>query len=77
VLETNRLTAEAQDKNIILKDELKKLRKKMKDEHEARHKAFIEADEKEGALRESITNLLSKFPSIGETEVFWLLVSRK
>jgi hypothetical protein len=33
----------------------------MKDDQEARHMAFIEADEKEGALRESITNLLSKF----------------
>jgi hypothetical protein len=45
------LTSKAQNENIILKDELKKLRKKMKDEQEARHKAFIETDEKEGALR--------------------------
>jgi hypothetical protein len=36
----------------------------MKDEQEARRKAFIEADEKEGVLRESITSLLSKFSSI-------------
>jgi hypothetical protein len=32
-----------------------------KDDQEARQKAFMEADEKEGALRESIENLLSKF----------------
>jgi hypothetical protein len=38
-----------------------KLKKKMKDDQEARHKAFIEADEKEGALRESIENLWSNF----------------
>jgi predicted nucleic acid-binding Zn-ribbon protein len=63
VLEANKLAAEAQSENICLKDELRKLKKKMKDEQEARHKAFIEADEKEGALRESIASLLSKFPS--------------
>ncbi|KAK1645251.1 hypothetical protein QYE76_063056 [Lolium multiflorum] len=59
VLEANRLGAEAQSENTCLKDELKKLKKKMKDEQEARHKAFVEADEKEGALRESIGNFLS------------------
>jgi predicted nucleic acid-binding Zn-ribbon protein len=61
VLEANRLAAEVQGENTCLKGELKKLKKKMKDDQEARHKAFIEADEKEGSLRESITNLLSKF----------------
>ncbi|KAK1650649.1 hypothetical protein QYE76_068454 [Lolium multiflorum] len=59
VLEANRLTADAQNENILLKDELKKLKKKMKDEQEARREAAIVADEKEGALRESITNLLN------------------
>lgn len=63
VLEANRLAAEAQSENTCLKDELKKLKKKMKEEQEARHKAFVEADEKEGALRESIENLLSKISS--------------
>jgi predicted nucleic acid-binding Zn-ribbon protein len=63
VLEANKLAAEAQSENTCLKDELTKLKKKMKDDQEARHKAFIEADEKEGALQESITNLLSKFSS--------------
>jgi predicted nucleic acid-binding Zn-ribbon protein len=64
VLEANRLTAKVQNENTLLKDELKKLKKKMKDEKEARREAFIIADEKEGVLRESITNLLSKFPFI-------------
>ncbi|KAK1602267.1 hypothetical protein QYE76_037708 [Lolium multiflorum] len=59
VLEANRLTAKVQNENTLLKDELKKLKKKMKDEKEARREAFIIADEKEGVLRESITNLLS------------------
>ncbi|KAM0872464.1 hypothetical protein ACQ4PT_038708 [Festuca glaucescens] len=59
VLEANRLTAEAQNENTLLKDELKKLNKKMKDEQEARCEAAIVADEKEGALRESIANLLN------------------
>ncbi|KAK1664987.1 hypothetical protein QYE76_053146 [Lolium multiflorum] len=35
VLEANRLTADAQNENILLKDELKKLKKRMKDEQEA------------------------------------------
>ncbi|KAK1695754.1 hypothetical protein QYE76_012451 [Lolium multiflorum] len=61
VLEANKHTANVQNENILLKDELKKLKKKMKDEHDARREAAIAADKKEGALRESITNLLSKF----------------
>ncbi|KAK1618389.1 hypothetical protein QYE76_023906 [Lolium multiflorum] len=59
VLEANKLTADAQNENILLKDELKKLKQKMKDEHDARREAAVTADKKEGALRESITNLLS------------------
>ncbi|KAK1617227.1 hypothetical protein QYE76_022744 [Lolium multiflorum] len=61
VLEANRLTADAQNEKILLKDELKKLKKKMKDEQEARREAAIVADEKEGALRESVSNLLNSF----------------
>ncbi|KAK1695577.1 hypothetical protein QYE76_012274 [Lolium multiflorum] len=59
VLEANRLTSEVQNENTLLKDELKKLKKKMKDNQEARREASIIADEKEGALRDSITNFLS------------------
>jgi predicted nucleic acid-binding Zn-ribbon protein len=61
VLEASKLAAEAQNENILLKDELKKLRQKMKDEEDARREAAVAADKKEGALRESITNLLGKF----------------
>ncbi|KAK1666631.1 hypothetical protein QYE76_054790 [Lolium multiflorum] len=60
VLEANKLTAGFQNENILLKDERKKLKKKMKDEQEARREAAIAADEKEGALRESISSLLSQ-----------------
>nr|XP_051197352.1 uncharacterized protein LOC127310747 [Lolium perenne] len=59
VMEANKLAAEVQGENTCLKEELEKLKKKMKDDQEAQHKAFMEADEKEGALRESITNFLS------------------
>ena len=61
VLEANRLAADARNENTLLKDELKKLKQKMKDEEDARREAAIAADEKEGVLRESIANLLGKF----------------
>ena len=61
VLEANRLAAYARNENTLLKDELKKLKQKMKDEEDARREAAIAADEKEGVLRESIANLLGKF----------------
>jgi hypothetical protein len=50
-----------QDENSCLKKELEYLKKKMKDDQEAQRKAFMQANEKEGALRESMENLLSKF----------------
>ncbi|KAK1608276.1 hypothetical protein QYE76_031949 [Lolium multiflorum] len=59
VLEANRLATDAQNENTLLKDELKKLKQKMKDEQDARRKAAAAADEKEGVLRESIANLMS------------------
>jgi putative heme iron utilization protein len=61
VLEANRLTADTQNENILLKEELKKLKQKMKDDQDARRKAAIAADEKEGVLRESIANLMGEF----------------
>ncbi|KAK1696142.1 hypothetical protein QYE76_012839 [Lolium multiflorum] len=57
--ENAQLRKAIKNENILLKDELKKLKKKMKDEQDARREAAIAADEKEGALRESITNLLN------------------
>ncbi|XP_047050773.1 uncharacterized protein LOC124656001 [Lolium rigidum] len=59
LLEANKLASEVQSENTCLKDELTKLKKKMKDDQEAHHRALIEANEKEGAFRESIENLLN------------------
>ncbi|KAK1606384.1 hypothetical protein QYE76_030057 [Lolium multiflorum] len=61
VLEANRLASDAQNENILLKDELKKLKQKMKDEQDAKRKTAIAADEKEGILLESIANLMNSF----------------
>jgi predicted nucleic acid-binding Zn-ribbon protein len=61
VLEAKKLAAEVQGENTCLKEELEKRKKNMNDDQEAQHKAFMKADEKEAALRESIENLLSKF----------------
>ncbi|KAK1613861.1 hypothetical protein QYE76_019378 [Lolium multiflorum] len=61
VLEANKLAADARNENILLKDELKKLKQKMKDEQDARREAAIAADKQEGVLRESIANLLDSF----------------
>ncbi|KAK1649675.1 hypothetical protein QYE76_067480 [Lolium multiflorum] len=58
VLEANRLSANANNENILLKDELKKLKQLLKDEQDARREAAAAIDKKEGVLRESITNLL-------------------
>ena len=60
VLEANRLATDAKNKNVLLKEEVKKLKRQMKDEQDAKRKAAAAADEKEGVLRESITNLLGK-----------------
>ncbi|KAK1611080.1 hypothetical protein QYE76_034753 [Lolium multiflorum] len=43
VLEANKLIADAKNENILLKEELKKLKKKMKDEHDARREAVVAA----------------------------------
>ncbi|KAK1698514.1 hypothetical protein QYE76_015211 [Lolium multiflorum] len=59
VLEANRLATNAQNENTLLKDELKKLKQKMKDDQDAKRKAAAAADEKEGVLRESVANLMS------------------
>jgi hypothetical protein len=64
VQEANRLAAEARNENASLKEELKKLKKKMNEEQESKLKAFVEANKKEGALRKSIKSLLSKIFSI-------------
>ncbi|KAK1695950.1 hypothetical protein QYE76_012647 [Lolium multiflorum] len=58
VLEANRLATDAKNENVLLKEEVKKLKQQMKDEQDAKRKAAAAADEKEGVLCESITNLL-------------------
>ncbi|KAK1628999.1 hypothetical protein QYE76_003314 [Lolium multiflorum] len=60
VLEANRLAADAKNENTSLKDELKRLKRQMKDEQDAKREAAAAADKKEGVLRESITNLLEE-----------------
>ncbi|KAK1667897.1 hypothetical protein QYE76_056056 [Lolium multiflorum] len=58
VLEANKLATDSQKENTLLKEEMKKLKQKMKDDQDAKRKAAIVADEKEGVLRESIANLM-------------------
>ncbi|KAK1683763.1 hypothetical protein QYE76_044611 [Lolium multiflorum] len=58
VLEANRLATDAKNENVLLKEEVKKLKQRLKDEQDAKHAAAAVIDKKEGALRESIKNLL-------------------
>ncbi|KAK1698732.1 hypothetical protein QYE76_015429 [Lolium multiflorum] len=58
VLEANRLATDAKNENILLKEEVKKLKQRLKDEQDAKRAAAALIDKKEGALRESIKELL-------------------
>ncbi|KAK1652695.1 hypothetical protein QYE76_070500 [Lolium multiflorum] len=58
VLEANRLATDAKNENILLKEEVKKLKQRLKDEQDAKHAGAALIDKKEGALRESIKELL-------------------
>ncbi|KAK1683345.1 hypothetical protein QYE76_044193 [Lolium multiflorum] len=58
VLEANRLATDAKNENVLLKEEVKKLKQRLKDEQDAKHAAAAVIDKKEGALRESIKDLL-------------------
>ncbi|KAK1610983.1 hypothetical protein QYE76_034656 [Lolium multiflorum] len=58
VLEANRLATDAKNENALLKEELKKLKRQMKDEQDTRHTTAVAIDKKEGVLRESIKDLL-------------------
>jgi predicted nucleic acid-binding Zn-ribbon protein len=60
VLEANRLATDAQNENALLKEEVKKLKQRLKDEQDARRAAAAAVDKKEGVLRESIKDLLGK-----------------
>ncbi|KAK1683153.1 hypothetical protein QYE76_044001 [Lolium multiflorum] len=52
VLEANRLATDAKNENILLKEEVKKLKQRLKDEQDAKHAAAALIDKKEGALRD-------------------------
>ncbi|KAK1615715.1 hypothetical protein QYE76_021232 [Lolium multiflorum] len=58
VLEANRLATDAKNENVLLKEEVKKLKQQLKDEQDAKRAAAAAIDKKEGALRESIRDLL-------------------
>jgi hypothetical protein len=62
VLEANRLATDAKNENALLKEEVKRLKRQMKDEQDARRAAAAAVDEKEGVLRESVKDLLGKNP---------------
>ncbi|KAK1684192.1 hypothetical protein QYE76_045040 [Lolium multiflorum] len=57
-VEANRIDADAKSENALLKEEVKRLKRQMKDDQDARRAAAAAIDEKEGVLRESIKNLL-------------------
>ncbi|KAK1608534.1 hypothetical protein QYE76_032207 [Lolium multiflorum] len=58
VLEANRLATDAKNENLLLKEEVKKLKQRLKDEQDAKRAAAAAIDKKEGVLRESIKDLL-------------------
>ncbi|KAK1618177.1 hypothetical protein QYE76_023694 [Lolium multiflorum] len=58
VLEANRLATDAKNENVLLKEEVKKLKQQLKDEQDARRATAAAIDKKEGILRESIKDLL-------------------
>ena len=60
VLEANRLATDAKNENALLKEEVKRLKRQMKDEQDARRATAAAVDKKEGVLLESIKDLLGK-----------------
>ncbi|KAK1566056.1 hypothetical protein QYE76_017050 [Lolium multiflorum] len=60
VVEANRLAADAKSENALLKEEVSRLKRQMKDDQDARRAAAAVIDEKEGVLRESIKDLLGR-----------------
>jgi predicted nucleic acid-binding Zn-ribbon protein len=74
VLEANRLATDAKNENVLLKEEVKKLKQRLKDEQDARRAAAAVIDKKEGALRESIKDLLGKIHSSPFSVLVFLLL---
>ncbi|KAK1619944.1 hypothetical protein QYE76_025461 [Lolium multiflorum] len=59
VLEANRLATDTKNENALLKEEVKRLKRQMKDEQDARRAAAAAVDKKEGVLRESVKDLFA------------------
>ncbi|KAK1608517.1 hypothetical protein QYE76_032190 [Lolium multiflorum] len=66
VLEANRLATDAKNENVSLKEEVKRLKQRLKDEHDAKRAAAAAIDKKEGVLRESIKDLLVVASDVAE-----------
>ncbi|KAK1679880.1 hypothetical protein QYE76_040728 [Lolium multiflorum] len=57
-IEANRIAAEAKSENALLKEEVTRLKRQMKDDQDAKRAAAAAIDKKEGVLRESVKDLL-------------------
>ncbi|KAK1561628.1 hypothetical protein QYE76_017708 [Lolium multiflorum] len=57
-IEANRIAADAKSENALLKEEVTRLKRQMKDDQDARRAAAAAIDKKEGVLRESVKDLL-------------------
>ncbi|KAK1643935.1 hypothetical protein QYE76_061740 [Lolium multiflorum] len=54
----NRIAADAKSENALLKEEVTRLKRQIKDDQDARRAAAAAIDKKEGVLRESVKDLL-------------------
>ncbi|KAK1677414.1 hypothetical protein QYE76_038262 [Lolium multiflorum] len=57
-IEANRIAADAKSENALLKEEVTRLKRQIKDDQDARRAAAAAIDKKEGVLRESVKDLL-------------------
>ncbi|KAK1684679.1 hypothetical protein QYE76_045527 [Lolium multiflorum] len=57
-IEANRIAADAKSENALLKEEVTRLKRQMKDDQDVRRTAAAAIDKKEGVLRESVRDLL-------------------
>jgi hypothetical protein len=59
-IEANRIAADAKSENALLKEEVTRLKRQIKDDQDARRAAAAAIDKKEGVLRESVKDLLGR-----------------
>ncbi|KAK1678627.1 hypothetical protein QYE76_039475 [Lolium multiflorum] len=57
-IEASRIAADVKSENALLKEEVTRLKRQMKDDQDARRAAAAAIDKKEGVLRESVKDLL-------------------